>query len=381
MMGWYNGKEHIGDQMLSQIVERISLLSASDITILGIILLLLMFATPLSARLQGLYGSHSKRNKMLFLRLMSLVLIVLYLLTIVFDVHFGLDFPDQDGNTVCTGLACTELLYQKLSSTGITLITSYFFMVFAQGYAVRKYGRNREIEGESVHLHTYQSELLSLVIVLVVVIIAFLTVLAIWDVEDWLRQTSVLGGLLLVIFFTKDIWLPDNINGLILLYQSDVEPGSLVQIKELNLLAVTLHTSLTQTTFRDMVKRHRIILPNSRFRNQTIEVLSTCPESGLQEYTDFKIGYNESVETVEAFLRTVWETACEMENAINPDSEPRFFVIDNGDHAVTWRLRYSVKNVYRLIQARCAISKAALQQSQQQGIGLNTPLTHVVLDK
>ncbi len=361
--------------MLGSILERIAVLQISDYLIIAANILLLVFAGPLSLKLQGLSGSQSRRNRMLVMRFFSLVLILIYLVSLIFGFYFGID-----GAGCRAGADCLAPFFRNLSQTGITLLVSYFAVFLAQAYIVRKFGRTREIEGEAAHLHTYQSELLSMVVLLAVIIVAFLTVLSIWEIDDWKQQTGVIGGILLLLFITKDIWLPDNINGLILLYQSDVEPGAVVRVESLGLLAVALRTSLTQTVFRDLVQRHRIIVPNSRFRDQKIEVLTLCPDSGLVENLDFKIGYEVPPADVDEFLITAWRNACEVESALNEEVEGRIFVVDNGDHAVTYRLRYVVKTVYRLMQARFALCRSALELSRSTGIGLNTPITYTRLD-
>ena len=64
--------------------------------------------------------------------------------------------------------------------------------------------------------------------------------------------------------------------------------------------------------------------------------------------------------------------------AINIDKPASVKLVEAGDHAVTWRLSYSVKNVYRLIESRCAINKATYDLSLIEKIGLNTPYTHEV---
>lgn len=111
-----------------------------------------------------------------------------------------------------------------------------------------KFGRVKEIEGEKYRSETYQSELFGLLVVILAVIVSILVIINIWGMTDWLQVTS-LGGLLLLIYSTKDVWAPDNINGLMMLYNGDVEPGSVVKIDEYNLPGIVIRTSLTQTVF------------------------------------------------------------------------------------------------------------------------------------
>ena len=267
----------------------------------------------------------------------------------------------------------------QLSRTGLTLLSFYLLVSFLQILIIRKYGRVKEIDGTEYRVETYQSEMLNLLLMLASFIVVFIVVINVWGMTDWFKTTSVIGGLLIIVFSTKDYWAPDNINGLMLLYNGDIEPGSVIQIDEYDLLAVTIETTLTQTRFRDLRSRHIILLPNAKVRNTKIEVLSKSSASGLMRYTDFKIGYGLPTERVDAFLTEVWEQACENEKALNAEKQAKITVIENGDHAVVWRLAYWVKNVYSMFDAEFAINRAAYAHAQRQNVALNTPLTHEVV--
>ena len=269
-------------------------------------------------------------------------------------------------------------LTRQISLTGLTLLLAFILVHFYQMFLLFKFGRVKEIEGDKYRVETYQSEVFSLLGVFLAIIVSILIIINIWDMTSWLQATSVLGALLLLTYSTKDVWAPDNINGLMLLYNGDIEPGSVVKIDELNLLGIAIQTTLTQTVFRDLRGRYRIILPNSKIRTAKIEVLTKGPVSGLREFIDFKIGYGFRSEQIEQFLLAAWTNACEAEVAINIDKPASVKLVEAGDHAVTWRLSYSVKNVYRLIESRCAINKATYDLSLIEKIGLNTPYTHKV---
>jgi hypothetical protein len=123
---------------------------------------------------------------------------------------------------------------------------------------------------------------------------------------------------------------------------------------------------------------HQILLPNSRFRNTRIEILSNNGAKGLIDWVDFNLGYGLESTRVESFLYQVWENARKRQNAIG-STKPRVSLVNNGDHAVTWRLYYTTVNVYKVLSAKWAINRAAYDLSLEQGIGLNTPLTHELL--
>ena len=356
--------------MLDHILDLISGFELLDAVVIALNIALFLFAGTLLNRIQGRSNSRSKRPRMLTLRSLSFMLLLLYLLALLPGVTFGL----KD----CLGSNCNNEIIKHLTETGATLIISYILMLLAHLFVIKRFGREREVQGELIHYETYQSRLISIVILVTVTAFLLLTILSIWGLESWLRQTTVLGGLAVVIFFTKDLWLPDNINGLILLYKTDVVPGSVVRVRKLDLLAVTLRTSLIETAFRDLVHGQRIIIPNSMFRNQVIEVINRS--DNIKDFVEFNIGYGSEMDNIRAFLQQVFTDACELEAGIKADSDPRINVVNTGDHAVTWRLTYTLDNPYRIRKAQMAISEAALACSAGFNIGLNTPITHRILD-
>jgi hypothetical protein len=330
-------------------------LSTFDIAIFGINLLLLIFSRWIVYGFNKPAADANKEAKLWTLRAVNVVLLIMQLIAI-FETKY----------------------IRQISLTGLTVLFAFVLVYFFQIFLLHKFGRTKEIEGEIVRYETYQSEIFGLLGIILAFIVSVLVIINIWGITDWLQATSVLGGVLLLIYSTKDVWAPDHINGLMLLYNGDVEPGSVVKVDELGLLGVTLRITLIQAVFRDLRGGHRVLVPNSKLRNSRIDVLTKGPGSGLRQFADFKIGYGHTSESIEKFLQTVWENACEMEAAINNEKPPAIKLQEAGDHAITWRMVYSLKNVYRLISAQCAINRAAYDLSLQENIGLNTPLTHEV---
>ncbi|NOQ34480.1 MAG: mechanosensitive ion channel [Methylococcaceae bacterium] len=326
-----------------------------DVFVFAINLLILLGSRHIIDGFNHSSNDSSSATKLWALRVINLILFSLYFIAF-FDAQYT----------------------RQISLTGLTFLLAFILVQLLQLFLLRKFGRVKEIDDEKFHVETYQSEMFSLLAVLLAVLLSILIIINIWEMTDWLQATSVLGALLLLVYSTKDVWAADNINGLILLYNSDVEAGSVVKITELDLLAITLQTTLSQTTFRDLAGRHKILLPNAMLRGSKIEVLTQCPASGLRQFVDFNIGYGFESTKIEAFLTQVWENACEAESAINADKLVGIKLMENGDHAVRWRLVYSLKNVHKLIDAQCAVNRAAYDLSLIENIGLSTPLTHEV---
>ena len=264
----------------------------------------------------------------------------------------------------------------QMSQTGLVLLISYLFIQFSHAWALRHYGKDKSIDGEEISSRTYKSEMMHIIIIAVTLITSILLLVNIWNVTNWLQATGVLGGLLVILFATKDAWAVDSVHGLILLYNHDLEPGVICRIPELDILGVVRKISLAQTTFRDVVQKHKIVIPNSKLRNTKIEILNRTGKTGWNDYIEYKIGYSTPANVVEKYFSKVWEQACEKSNALSIDKRPKVLLIEAGDHAILWRLHYYIENIYQMKAARYTINRCAFDLQQEFGLSLATPITH-----
>lgn len=331
--------------------------STFDYIVLSINLLIFLFAKPIVHGFNRNDAKSTSSSKLYALRTINLILFCLYI----------------------TALFIADLSKQ-ISLTGLTFLLAFIFSHLLDIFIIKKFGREKEIYDTVYHTETYQSEIFSLLVTLLTLITTIVIVINIWGMNDWLKATSVLGILAILVFSTKDVWIPDNISGLILLYNNDIEPGTVVKIAEQNLLAIVVQTSLTRTTFRDLKTKHQIVLPNTIVRNSKIEVLSKGPASGYMQFVHFNISYGIPAEKIEALFMTIWQKACEETKAINEEREPEISVVDTGDHAVNWRLGYKLKNLYLMLETECLVKRIAYELAEKQNIELQTPLTHSLLN-
>lgn len=326
--------------------------STLDYVVLSVNLLLFVFSRPLVEGFKR-NGSKSVSSKLYALRAINIILFFLYIAALFI-----------------------EGWSKHISLTGLTFLLAFITSHLLHIFIIKKFGKGREIDGIDYHTETYQSEIFSLIVTLITVIASIVIVINIWGMNDWLKATSVLGILAILVFSTKDVWVPDNISGLIILYNGDIESGAVVKIEEQNLLAIVVQTSLTRTMFRDLKTRHHIVLPNTLIRNSKVEILSKGSSSGLMQYVHFNIAYGVAAQKIEDMLRTIWERSCESSNAINAEREPEISVFETGDHAVNWRLGYKLKNLYQMLTVECLVKRIAYETAEEQNIELKTPLTH-----
>lgn len=341
--------------MIQSMQKYISVFNTHDYVIMTLVVLILVFARSLVRRLRPSKDDRALANRITTLRIIGVCLLVLYLGEMFFP-HVS----------------------KQLSLTGLTLFLVYVVAHFLLVLIVNRYGRTRELDGEVYRTETYQSEIFSLLIIGLSIATAILIIINIWGMTDWLKATSVLGGLLIIAFSTKDVWAPDTIHGLILLNNGHVEPGTIVRVDEFDLLGIAIQTNLSETAFRDLRSRHLVVVPNSRLRTAKIDVLSRTGSSGLLQFADFNLGYDVDAEAADNFFAAVWERACAADKYLNADKTASAKLVSAGDHAVHWRLAYWVKNVYGLYDARFSINRAAYELSRERGISLATPLTYRV---
>jgi small-conductance mechanosensitive channel len=288
------------------------------------------------------------------LRILNAVLFLAYFCAVAFQFQLG----------------------SSISHTGLLVLLTYLIWQFTHSLILKKYGRKREVEGSSIYVESYTSNNLKLIALLLLGITTGLIFLNIWKLESWLQTTSFLGALAVLIFTTKDYWLKDFISGIIVISNSNVERGDVIRIPDENILAIVLETRTTLTLLRDVIRNHNITIPNSMLLNKQVEILTTDARKGIYDYVEFNIGYETHPDAAMAYLLDVWKSACKITAAINSEREGVIKLIDNGDHAVTWRLLYNLKAEHEIINARNAVKLAALDLQGEHGVKLATPLTH-----
>lgn len=296
------------------------------------------------------------------LRLMNVLLLSIYLF-------------DWLWNYVLHDYGYREFLKQ-VSQTGLVFLVAYLLIQFGHSWTIKKYGKERTIDGSQTKTRTYQSEMGFIIISLITIALSLLLIINIWQVTSWLQATGVIGGILVILFGTKEAWAHDAVSGLIMLHQGHIAPGVVCRIPAMDILAVVKRMSLTETTFHHLIQKHSIIVANSKLRSVPIEILNKSDANYWNDYVEFNIGYDTPSEQVETFIQAVWQRACTLEKQLDPEKIPRLVLVNPGDHANQWRMNYRVESVYRIVQARFAINRAAFDLQTEHGLSLATPITH-----
>ena len=288
------------------------------------------------------------------LRILNAVLFLTYFFAVAFQFQLG----------------------SNISHTGLLVLLTYLIWQLTHSIILKKYGRKREVEGTSIYVESYTSSNLKLIALLILGVISGLVFLNLWKLEWLLQTTSFLGALAVLIFTTKDYWLKDFISGIIVISNGNIERGDVIRIPDENILAIVLETRTMQTLLRDVIRNHNITVPNSLLLNKQVEILTTESRKGIYDYVEFNIGYETDSEKAKAYLLDVWKRACKITATINPEREGNIMLVENGDHAVTWRVLYNLRFEHEIATARNAVKLAAFELQDEHGVKLPTPLTH-----
>jgi small-conductance mechanosensitive channel len=267
-------------------------------------------------------------------------------------------------------------LGSNISHTGLLVLLTYLIWQLTHSIILKKYGRKREVEGTSIYVESYTSSNLKLIALLILGVISGLVFLNLWKLEWLLQTTSFLGALAVLIFTTKDYWLKDFISGIIVISNGNIERGDVIRIPDENILAIVLETRTMLTLLRDVIRNHNITVPNSLLLNKQVEILTTESRKGIYDYVEFNIGYETDSEKAKAYLLDVLKRACKITATINAEREGNIMLVENGDHAVTWRVLYNLRFEHEIATARNAVRLAAFELQDEHGVKLPTPLTH-----
>ncbi len=348
-----NVVDSIKDSGISGLLDYFTTLNSVHYVTFIINLLIFIFGKQIINNLSvQTIGVNQPRLRLL--RLINTILFLTYLIAVAFQLQLASNF----------------------SHTGLLMLLIYLGSQFTHSLILKKYGRQREVQGTSLYVESHSSHSLHLLSLLLLGVMAGLIFLNIWGLEDWLQTTSFLGAIAVLVFTTKDYWLKDFISGIMVISNGNIERGDVIRIPNENILAIVLETRGTLTLLRDLIRNHNITIPNSLLLNEQVEILNTESRKGVSDFVDFNIGYDTPSESTQKFLEAVLKKACKLTSTINSEREGIIKLVSNGDHAVTWRLLYNLKAVHGVVEARNSINRAAYELQKEYGIELATPLTH-----
>lgn len=350
------------DLILDKIMILINGSSLLDISVLSINIILMLFSKFIITKVsQETTPDRIKINRIHILRAMNLFMIIA-----LGYYHFYSPVADNS-------------IAFKLISVSMLIYCSYLLVHISSFFIRNKYGKSKEIDGETIRIETYNSRLLSIFSAVFIAIISLISIIQVLEFDSLLEAGGVIGFIGVFFALTQNAWAPDIFSGLIILNSGMVEEGDVVEINSdiSSIIGVIFKTKVFHTEILNIVNNHRIMIKNSKLRSSTIHNLSKFASArGLRENIHFKIGYDVATDKVKAMFNSAYETAKE-----NPDVtvEPQFpleiGIIDTGDHAVEWSVYYYTKDIKNLIKTRQLMREHILHSAIENNISLATPQT------
>jgi len=178
-------------------------------------------------------------------------------------------------------------------------------------------------------------------------ILAFVSIIRVLGFDSLLEAGGAIGIVGVFLALTQNAWAPDMFSGLIILNSGMVEVGAVIEFSEgEKTLGVVYKTKVFHTEILNLINNHRIMIKNSRLREQTVRQM----------------------------FQQAFEIAVKKDNA---DIEVQYS-IEIGDHAVEWSVYYYTKKVKTIMTTRQVFREEILKVSKQMNISLATPLHHVL---
>jgi len=355
--------------MINAITQVLSHFSAYHYLIIAVNLLLMVLARPIIVKTGGNQTERQIDFRVSVLRVLNLALLATVCYNVIYLANAKASGAEGQGFAV------------KLISILVVLYLAYLAANIASYVMRRRYGKTTKSNDGTQISDTYHSRMLTLVVSTFIAIVALIAVIRIAGFSSLLEAGGVIGFVGVFLALTQQAWAPDIISGLVLLNSDMLSEGDVIELGDSNpLLARVFKTKIFHTVLIDVVNNHRVMVSNSKLRDQTIHSLSKFASAkGLREKLTFKIGYDTSSTQIKDMFNEAFEALASDGNNMIDDSHPlEIRVLETGDHAVEWGIFYYIKEVQGIIAVRQRMMESILETSHKYGISLSTPKTHVV---
>lgn len=272
----------------------------------------------------------------------------------------------------------------KVLSILVIIYLSYLSVHLIGRFVRVRFGREVQSTGTTTRIaDTYASRALSIFISVFIAVMALISIIRVAGFSSLLEAGGVIGFVGVFLALTQGAWAPDIISGLVILNSKMFKERDVIKINEngRDMYAIVYRTMAFHTELLDLVNNHRVMIKNSRIRDQIVHNLSRFASAkGLRETLLFKIGYDVAEKDVKAMFESAYSAAVE-DDAIPFEGQypVEIRLQDTGDHAIEWSVHYYTKDEASLIKTRQLFREKILQASIESGISLSTPFTHLPL--
>lgn len=278
---------------------------------------------------------------------------------------------------------------------GTTLLTIYFG-IFSFGLlsylSRRKFGSIKELDAKHYYTDSYNSRLIDILGLIVIIIITLYTIINIWGWTSLLETTGIFGLIAAFLALTNQIWAPDLYYGLVILNSKMIEDGDVITMYGIEDEYIINKVTFIYTILLDIRNNHRSLIRNAQLIESKIDNLSKRASiDGLRMKLSYKIGYPQSAQTalayhenIEAMFEQV-QTLCFEDQHIHLNNIPfELLLHEAGDYALEYHLFFYLEQLPKtkvtksirtiLIKTPKLVNEKVLKASYTYGIDLSTPL-------
>jgi len=178
---------------------------------------------------------------------------------------------------------------------GLSLMVIYagvFLYSLAGTLSRKRFGKTRQIDEKTVYIETYNSRLVGLVMLGVIVLTVIYMLIKTWDADSLLGTTGIFGIFIGFLAFTSAIWAPDIVSGLIILNSDILVDGDVVVMHGHDDEFIIARVTLIYVVLYDVRNNHRTLLRNTQFIQNRIDNLSRVTSThGIRQGLKYNIGY------------------------------------------------------------------------------------------
>jgi len=285
---------------------------------------------------------------------------------------------------------------------GLSLMVIYagvFLYSLAGTLSRKRFGKTRQIDEKTVYIETYNSRLVGLVMLGVIVLTVIYMLIKTWDADSLLGTTGIFGIFIGFLAFTSAIWAPDIVSGLIILNSDILVDGDVVVMHGHDDEFIIARVTLIYVVLYDVRNNHRTLLRNTQFIQNRIDNLSRVTSThGIRQGLKYNIGYpafgddketrKKQLAEFRKSIEDMFEEANEICNAadnicVNENKPFEWAMTNAGDYALEYTLWIYLQRIpntkvtatvrRHLMGTIYKVNEAVFTASVHEGVDLSTP--------
>jgi len=299
----------------------------------------------------------------------------------------------------------TDAYSNYFSGVAYTLLVVYIASFIYNALSLlsrKKFGREKEIDGTTLYIDTYNSRLVDILAMVVIIFIAIYMVINAWGLTSMLETTGLMGLMVAFLALTNSIWAPDPYYCMVILSSDMLEDGDVVHIEGMDDTYIISRVTFIYTLLFNTRTNYKTLVRNSKLIELHIDNLTKkASTDGLREELTFKIGYpvmdgtldikshkphamKRFLKDVDLMFKKVIEDAKEDELIkVNPNVEIEWMMTNTGDYALEFKLVYFLDTLPKtkltrkvrkhIVGTRNRLVRLCYESSVEHGLSLATP--------